>query len=517
VRVDEQGVLLPASVDGQTVYDVVLNGHAAWSVTPERDGDRCAEGWFFAWPTSLRRHLVGRAEVVVSAHHGDEVLGRTTMVFGEDASREVSVSDNQGNPLVIDKWGALIRPLSAEAGSTLDELMDEVERLLADLHSSTGLPAFICYGTLLGAVRDGRLIGHDNDIDLAYLSAAEHPVDVVREGFRVERALREAGWVVRRGSGVRLNVRVRLRDGAIRFVDVFTAHWTEGRLYIPSDTGFELPRDTVTPLTTVQLMGRHLPAPGRSELLLEATYGPRWRVPDPSFRYETPRWLTRRLNGWFGGVSVGRKFWDGFAAGRVGRVPAEPTPFARWVAQAYPTDRPLVDLGTGTGRDAIWFAREHHRQVVGLDFVPGLLRRAERRARDSETADRVTFTELNLNDARQVLALGAQLSRNEDPVDLYARFTFHDLVPAGRGNLLRLASMSLRRGGHLFLEFRTAADRDRPRAFPEHPLRHFLDPDQVTRRIRRHGGEVVERVTGTGLAVFEGEDPHVCRLVAAWA
>lgn len=516
MRVDDRGVLLPASVHEDVIYDVVINGHAAWSVTPGRDGERSREGWFFPWPASLGRHLRGRAEVVVAAHHGEEVVGRVSVTLGDDISREVTVADRQGNPLVVDKWGALIRPLAAEAGSTLDELMDEVQRLLDDLLRTTGLPAFICYGTLLGAVRNGRLIGHDNDIDLAYLSAAEHPVDVAREGFRVERALRDAGWTVRRGSGVRLNVRIRLSDGSLRFVDVFTAHWTEGSLYIPSDTGFPLPRDTVAPLTTVELMGRRLPAPGRSELLLEATYGPRWRVPDPSFRYETPRWLTRRLSGWFGGVSVGRKFWDGFAARSTDRVPPEPTAFARWVAERHPSDRPLVDLGTGTGRDAIWFAEEHGRRVTAVDYVPGLLRRGRRHAAGTRAEELVDFRELNLYDTRQVLTLGARLAREDEPVDLYARFTLHDLVPAGRGNLLRLASMSLRRGGLLFLEFRTVQDRGRAREFPEHPLRHFLDPEMVTRRIRRHGGRVVHRESGTGLARFGDEDPHVCRLVATW-
>ena len=61
------------------------------------------------------------------------------------------------------------------------------------LRDKAGVPAFICYGTLLGAVRNGKLIGHDNDIDIAYVSEHPHPVDVVREGYRVERVLRDDG------------------------------------------------------------------------------------------------------------------------------------------------------------------------------------------------------------------------------------------------------------------------------------------------------------------------------------
>ena len=57
-----------------------------------------------------------------------------------------------------------------------------------------GIDAFPAYGTLLGAVREGRLIGHDSDADLGYVSEHTHPVDVVRESFRLQRALADMGY-----------------------------------------------------------------------------------------------------------------------------------------------------------------------------------------------------------------------------------------------------------------------------------------------------------------------------------
>lgn len=513
LRVDDERIWLPRSVVPGTTYDVLINGQHVWSLEPERDARENGGVPSAKWPKALRVHLTGNGEVTLRDHVTGTELATTRHAFGGDAGREVSVTDSTGHALVLDKWGRLTRPLSAENGDLLDELMDEVVRILDVLRDWAGVPAYICYGTLLGAVRDGRLIGHDNDIDVAYLSKHEYPVDVVREGFRVERVLRDAGWVVRRGSGVRLNVRLQLSDGSWRFVDVFTSHWVDGVLYIPSDTGFPLPEETILPLSTVELMGRQVPAPADPETLLAATYGERWRVPDPSFKYSTPRALSRRLGGWFGGLVSHRKHWDSFSIKSRGKVPARPSPFAKWVAAEYPSTRPLVDVGTGTGRDALWFARTQ-RPVTAIDYSVNAVNRGQRLSRAKELP--AAFEVVNLYDTRAVLTLGARLSRTEEPVDVYVRFTLHALEATGRENVLRLASMALRRGGLLFLEFRTERDRWRTHVFDDH-ARRYLDPDQVVAQIEAAGGRVVHREEGLDLAPFEDENPHICRIVASWS
>ena len=510
--VGEERLLLPEDLDPATTYDVLLNGDHVWSLTPVHDAP---ESRSLPWPPAIQRRLLGRAEVVLREHLSGAERGRTTYVFGGREDVEVRIVDGEGHALILDKWGQLIRPLSSESGSVIDELMDLTARLLDDLRERAGVPAFICYGTLLGAVRNGRLIGHDNDIDVAYLSEHPSPVDVVREGYRVERALREAGWVVRRGSGVRLNVRLRLSDGSARFVDVFTAHWVEGNLYIPSDTGFPMPREAIVPLGTVELMGRALPAPADPERLLAATYGEGWRVPDPSFRYHTPRALTRRLGGWFGGLVSHRKHWDSFDSQQRHTVPKRPSAFARWVSNQHGSDRPIVDVGAGTGRDAIFFAAERGRQVYALDYVVSAVRSGRRIAQNRGLA--MQWDLVNLYDTREVLAYGARLARLPQAPDVYARFLPHDLEPHGRENLWRLSRMALRRGGRLFLEFRTPEDRERPHVYGEH-TRFYLEPEQVVAEIEAAGGTVVHLVSGNpGMAKLREEDPAVCRIVARWS
>ncbi len=143
------------------------------------------------------------------------------------------------------------------------------------------------YGTLLGAVRNGRLIGHDNDIDLSYVGRETTPVDVLRKAYRVERALKADGWIVRRGSGARLNVRLRQQDGSMRFVDVFTAHWVDGILY-----SRRTPASSTRArhwLTSIWTGG------AATTRRCWATYGPL------GTRLLSTRPLVARIAGWFGG------------------------------------------------------------------------------------------------------------------------------------------------------------------------------------------------------------------------
>ncbi len=513
LEVDDSGFVLRGAVQPDGTYDLLLNGQHVWSLQPARDMTAREDHSRASWPKALVRYLDGHAVVGLREHLSGTLLDTCEHWFGTATDREVAVVEPSGHALVLDKWGRLTRPLSAEGGEVVEQLMTEVVRLLEVLRDDCGVPAYVAYGTLLGAVRDGRLIGYDNDIDLAYVSAHDHPLDVAREGFRVQRVLQQRGWTVRRGSAARLNVRLRMSDGSMRFVDVFTSHWVDGVFFIPSDVGARLPREAMLPLSTVQLLGHEVPAPADPEALLAATYGKNWRTPDPSFKYETPTWLRRRLVGWFGGQMKSRKHWDQFNATSARRVPSRPSPFAVWVADNYPSQRPLVDVGTGTARDAVLFAG-HGRSVLGIDYSNGAVSRATRLFSRKELSAR--FVTLNLYDLRATLAMGARLSREEQPVDVYARFTMHTLGEDGRANLLRLASMALRRGGRFFAEFRTLEDKDQPHIFGAH-FRRYLPPDLVVAEIEAAGGAVVHREEGHGLAVLREEDPHVCRLVAEWA
>lgn len=495
----------------RTPIDVVIDGNRVWTVRPEAAQEDPDGTIVLRWPPALAERLHGSAEVEARDSASGVVLGRSRVRFDE-RSGGPDLYDGQGAPLSLTKYGKLRAAFDALGETTLQTYLDQAEQVIAALRQDCQREAFLDYGTLLGAVRDQSLIGHDLDLDIGYVSQADNPADAMRESFWVERRLRRRrGWRILRKDGGLLQVFFPQHDGRRRNIDIFTCFVMDGHIYQVHDTEAPGSLDDLLPLSTVTLEGRTMPAPRRADLLLESLYGPSWRVPDPSFSYDSTS-AQRKLTAWFLGPRSERDSWAQFYARRGAELPTDPTPFAQWVADQATASR-IVDVGCGNGRDSLFFARQG-RSVLGLDAVPGVLNRPRTAARRSSVD--AEFARLNLNSLRETLANGAlEARRRPGDVAVYGRFLLHCLGPASRENFWRYTSMALSGGGRCYLEFRTRHDRDLPKHFAAR--RHsFLSTRVAAEGARRFGGTVVHEESGTGRARFGEEDPHVCRMVVQW-
>ena len=506
--VTADGTNLSVRMDGNerlpAVADVLLEGVRTVSF-PAEAFEAGGAGWTVRWPDSLTAALTGRAELTVRDAVSGRPLGRADVVFTPDPGR-LDLRDGHGRWLSVNKWGRLAPSFDGmDAGPVQARLLRRLDGLIDDLRAA-GVDPFVCYGTLLGLVRDGRLIPHDDDADLAYLSAHEHPADVARESRAIERALRARGHSVLRHSGGHLQVRFDL-DGALdHYIDVFTAFRAEGRTYLcfqVGDDALDLSR-----LGTLTALGREFPVPVEAEALLAATYGPGWRVPDPSFTFTTPPAVRGRLQSWFGEFTMQQDHWqDFYSSAAADRVPLEESTFARWVVDRVDGQPPILDIGTGTARDARFFAMKDH-PVTGVDYCEAAVSRAQQLSAREGWAAR--FSVVNLADLESVAAFVQSMDWGRG-WHLYARFLVHAIDDVARANLWTLAALVARHGGECWLEFRTERDAGVAKVFGEH-FRRYLPTQQVVEELRARGLEVCEQVEGQGLAPYRDEDPWVARL-----
>ena len=114
------------------------------------------------------------------------------VTLGSSADR-IAVVDASGRPLGIDKSNRITTTFDTRDRDQTAPLLDSTEQVLSALLEA-GVDAFPVYGTLLGAIREQDFIGHDSDVDLGYVSRHTHPLDVIRESYRLQRYLRERGY-----------------------------------------------------------------------------------------------------------------------------------------------------------------------------------------------------------------------------------------------------------------------------------------------------------------------------------
>ncbi len=149
--------------------------------------------------------------------------------------------------------------------------------LVTDLCALTPRTSF-GFGAVLGQVRSGSLIEHDDDVDIII---AVPGVTSYRDGMGlVAQFLRERGYSVKP-----LKTHLHVIPPGGRLVDVFIGltsgrcvNWRPG----PVNT---IEMDAVFPTSTVRLHGVECPFPRQPEKYLELVYGSSWRVPQKSWRH----------------------------------------------------------------------------------------------------------------------------------------------------------------------------------------------------------------------------------------
>ncbi len=510
--VTDEGILVSGGQD--VPIDVMFEDRRIFSFWLIRDTVRRGSNRFYAWPPVLGRFLDGTTTVSLHDHVSGTEIYSSPISLGS-GSGAILVEDAQGNPMGLDKSMRLTRLFQSRSAEHLAPLLDSIGSVLSALETA-GVQPFLAYGTLLGAVRDGDFIGHDSDADLGYVSAHQHPAEAAMESFRLQRRLVGLGYTIQRYSGLAFKVVVKESDGSPRGLDVFGGFMREGHLYLMGEVGHPFERAWLEPRSEVRLAGRTFPAPAVPEHMLEAMYGPTWKVPDPAYKFETPVTTVRRLNGWFRGTRVGLDArWARQARGQGDDLADRgPSSFVQWVREQEPDVATAVELGCGTGRDALWLARQGI-PTIGLDYFSRGFRKADRKA--ERLGLPATFEWMNLGELRSVLVTGARLSRRPGPRVLLARHVADATDRAGRDHLLRLAKMVVRDSGRLYLQVQTRRT-DTSRQLGIAPVHLDVLMDQVAST----GGRVLAR---HDLDEFEDGTPEVrpattgstiCRLVITW-
>lgn len=507
VGVGLDGIVFGAGFTGS--LDVFFDDWRTWSVAVDED-----EPFTLRWPKRLSTRLDGVATVVISAD--DEEIFRDDVRFGDSDAR-VELMGRHGSRIFIDKWGLIQRPFDERRESgAVDAIAANAVRVLDFLKTELDIDAWISFGTLLGAARSGSVIGHDSDIDLCYLTEKVAPAEMAIELWQIARTLTKAGWEVRHKTSSFITIMFQAPDGGVDGIDLYTCFYLDGLLYETATVRADVPRNAILPLGTLQFEGHPMPAPADPAALLSVSYGPNWRVPDPSFRHLPGDDTVTRFDDWFASFMTQRRDWQLFNnEAALQARDQEPSRFARWVTRQVPVGTKVLDLGSGASADVVFYAERGHR-VDSYDFAHPVKTRLK--AGRLRGGARLRRKPLNLLDERDAFTAGALAARFKKRQVVTAQGLIEALPPRSRETFWRFTSMALSRGGRAYLEgVSRSARRCKRRRDSGLPRLWPVDPADLVRQAEATGGRLVHSsgFEAAGKA-SRGGPPARWRMVVEW-
>lgn len=418
--------------------------------------------------------------------------------------------NNKEKNTIVTQWGSTARPFSSYTEQEKLSVLKATESLLQKIKTDTGIDCFLSYGCLLGALRGGKLIGHDFDVDVVFLSKSAEHHEIVETARKLIEYLSDSGFHIALESNGQF--KATWRSSNISYlVEFFVAWCEEDKLYQYFALKGANIASAILPLSTVELEGCVFPAPANSEALVEAIYGPNWRVPDPDFKYNLSAedWLPFQ----FLFTRNNKNFWDTYYSEREKNAVfvTEPSGFSHFALNNLDEQsKTLIEFGCGNGRDGIFFAKQGI-DVTLTDYSEAALEYCAKAAEQQGT--KVSTRPLNIVDVSQSLSFGKANTERFDVV--YSRFFLHAVNETGQRNFLATAHSILKNGGRLISEYR-CIDKSQNKTMVyengEH-YRRLIDQDQFLAEARSVGFEVLHEETGYGLAKYKSEDPFIGRVV----
>lgn len=208
-----------------------------------------------------------------------------------------------------------------------------------------------------------------------------------------------------------------------------------------------------------------------------------------------------------GSEDARESYWNQFYDARASAL-AMPSQFALFVLGETAGDCAIVDVGCGTGRDALYFSSQG-RRVVGIDASVAGVKHcsdlATKNALDAKFIASPIDSPSLTNEVRSVATL-------DGAICVYARFFIHAINDEEEQAFLTLASSLCAPGGLLAVEFRTLRDAQLSKETGAH-YRRYVNPLTFIHSAISHGFSSEYFVEGFGYAKYKTDDAHVARCI----
>ena len=264
------------------------------ATVPDRpDGHRCRQAFARFLDLAKDAAIDGReAEIMKMAcvavldgtDHLRDIVKQANRTFDvvQDAVRLV-----HGQDRILGPHG-VTRGLKAMSNREKVSVLEQIGQVFDMLRRDLRLELFFVAGSLLGFIREGAFLAHDDDYDTAYVSNERIPVNIVMERWDIYRHVRSFDQLeIDECTGGHFHIRAK---GQFEFTfDLFTGWEQDGLFSQFPTTPKQIPIADMLPARTIPVYGVAVTVPKVPERLLALNYGENWRTPDPTFTFDWSR------------------------------------------------------------------------------------------------------------------------------------------------------------------------------------------------------------------------------------
>lgn len=206
------------------------------------------------------------------------------------------------------------------------------------------------------------------------------------------------------------------------------------------------------------------------------------------------------------------EYWNKYYAGRaaISETNEEPSLFARDMLHKYMENgRNLVELGCGSGRDSLYFAK-NGLNVTGIDASQVAIDEL----REKVSLDNCVFICDDFVSAESIYQIQYDYC--------YSRFTLHAINENQETQILKKAYDMLKEGGYLFIEARSVNDNkygvgqevERNAFICDGHYRRFIVLTELLSKLKAVGFAIVESAESDQFAPLKGDNAVCIRVVA---
>lgn len=209
-------------------------------------------------------------------------------------------------------------------------------------------------------------------------------------------------------------------------------------------------------------------------------------------------------------IEVNKDYWNKFYQSNFKHTPSQ---FCVCVLTEIPEETVIVELGSGNGRDSLYFASQGH-QVVALDLSKEAIESCIHECAQRKI-DHTTFIQADLSklkDVSEAVAI-ARLKSDNETVIYYSRFVMHSLDDVQEVKFLKILSNCMQSEELVYFEFRSKEDASLDKHFGGH-YRRYVDTNVFIKRLNDLGMKINYKLIGQGMAKYKEEDPFVVRIIA---